>query len=144
MDDDQRKTLQWLADQHFEEQRALRTAEENLFNWSTSIFLASLGALTSLKATGAQWSGNWLFLLTVGIVVVILVILLLAYLIRRNYVRNQEALSQIMTSLSRGNVPMDIPGQVESVTNSALFFYLRWAAVAAIGIVAVGLISLLG
>jgi len=144
MDDDQRKTLQWLADQHFEEQRALRTAEENLFNWSTSIFLASLGALTSLKATGAQWSGNWLFLLTVGIVVVILVILLLAYLIRRNYVRNQEALSQIMTSLSRGSVPMDIPGQVESVTNSALFFYLRWAAVAAIGIVAVGLISLLG
>lgn len=144
MDDDQRKTLQWLADQHFEEQRALRTAEDNLFNWSTSIFLASLGALTSFKATGAQWSGTWLFMLTIGVIVIILVILLLAYLIRRSYVRNQEALSKIMTSLSRGNIPMDIPGQVEAVTNSALFFYLRWAAVVAIGVVAVGLISLLG
>jgi len=144
MDDDQRKTLQWLADQHFEEQRALRTAEDNLFNWSTSIFLASLGALTSFKVTGAQWSGTWLFLLIIAVIVIILVVLLLAYLIRRNYVRNQEALSKIMTSLSRGNIPMDIPGQVESVTNSALFFYLRWAAVAAIGVVAVGLISLLG
>src|SRR5579859_6220610 len=99
MDDDQRKTLQWLADQHFEEQRALRTAEDNLFNWSTSIFLASLGALTSFKATGAQWNGSWLFLLIVGFIVIILVILLLAYLIRRNYVRNQEALSKIMTNL---------------------------------------------
>ncbi len=144
MDDDQRKTLQWLADQHFEEQRALRTAEDNLFNWSTSIFLASLGALTSLKATGAQWGTMWLLLLTIGVIAVILVILFLAYLIHRNYMRNQEALSYILTNISRGGVPIDVPGQVESVTSSALFFYLRWAAVAAIGIVAVGLISLLG
>ena len=144
MDDDQRKTLQWLADQHFEEQRALRTAEDNLFNWSTSIFLASLGALTSFKATGAVWSGTWLLLLIVGVIAVILVILLLAYLIHRSYVRNQESLSRILTNLSRGGVPMDVPGQVESVTSSALFFYLRWAAVAAIGIVTIGLISLLG
>ena len=144
MDNDQQRTLTWLADQHFEEQRALRAAEDNLFNWSTSIFLASLGALTSFKAMGNAWSGTWRFLLVIGVIAVVGVILMLAYLLRRSYVSNREALSRLLTSISAGGVPMNVPGQVESVTTSGLFFTVRWGAVGALGLVAIGLIFLLG
>jgi hypothetical protein len=145
MNEDQFKTLQWLGQQHFEEQRSLRGAEENLFNWSSSIFLAGLGALTSLKGvSNASWSPLWRLLVILGVVALIFVILFLAYLIHRNIDRNQDALASIMAQLRQSGTAMNIPIVAEGKIDRELFFYLRWSALVVLGAVMVALVWLLG
>jgi RsiW-degrading membrane proteinase PrsW (M82 family) len=145
MNEEQLKTLQWLGDQHFEEQRSLRSAEENLFNWSSSIFLAGLGALTSLKGiSDASWSPLWRLLLILGVIALVFVILFLAYLLHRNIDRNQDALANIMAQLRQTGAAMNIPLVADSKVDRELFFYLRWSALVVLGAVLIALVWLLG
>ena len=145
MNEEQFKTLQWLGQQHFEEHRSLRAAEENLFNWSSSIFLAGLGALTSLKGFGnGSWSPLWRLLLIFGVVALIFVILFLAYLIHRNIDRNQDALAGIMNYLRQTGTAMNLPVVTEGKIDRELFFYLRWSALVVLGAVMVAMVWLLG
>jgi hypothetical protein len=139
MNNPQEPTLQWLAEQHFEEQRSLRSAEDNLFNWSSSVFLAGLGALTSLKglATSAEWGVLWRVFLMFAVAVVIGVILSMAYLIRRNYDQNARELQQILGQIR------PYPARTGTL-DTELFFYLRWSALAALGGVTLVLIWMLG
>jgi RsiW-degrading membrane proteinase PrsW (M82 family) len=139
MNNPQEPTLQWLAQQHFEEQRSLRNAEDNLFNWSTSVFLAGLGALTSLKgfSTGS-WDLWWRLFLMLAVVVVIGVILSMAYLIRRNYNQNAQELQQVLSQIRPTGSART--GALET----ELYFYLRWSALAALGGVTLILLWMLG
>ncbi|HLY26790.1 MAG TPA: hypothetical protein VKQ72_10655 [Aggregatilineales bacterium] len=145
MEDKQRAGLQWLGEQYYEELRSLRTSEDNLFNWSTSLFLAGLGALTSLKGiTGASWSIEWRFLLILGIGGLTAIIISLAYLIRRNSARTQDALAHIIGELGAGGTPADLPGSTLVKNDAQLAFYVRWSALILLGLVLLGLIWLLG
>lgn len=141
MDDNQRKTLQWLADQQFSEQQSLRNAEDSLFNWSTSLFLAGFGALTGIKgATSASWGPLWRLLIMVGVACMIVAILLLASLLRTRQQNSQYRLSEILRLLSASSpVPLPAP-----TTADNLFFYVRWGALGVIGTVTVILVWMLG
>ena len=141
MDQPNQTPLNWLADQLFEEQRSLRSSEEQLFNWSTSLFLAGLGALTGLRGIAdATWSLTWRITLIIGVVIIIGAILVMAYLIRRGYDRNQAELVRILSQI----IPTRPIQRLEPAAESQLFFYLRWGSLAAIGLVTIGLIYLLG
>jgi hypothetical protein len=59
------------------------------------------------------------------------------YLIRRSYDRNEEVLGRILAQMNQ-------PFARESITDSQLFFYVRWGALAALGLVVIVLIWLLG
>jgi Flp pilus assembly protein TadB len=145
MDAEQQKSLQWLGDQHFEEQRALRASEDNLFNWATSVFLAALGALTTLRGVSdASWGILWRLLVMAGVVGIDGVILLMAYLIRRNYERNQAALAEVMDRLKQTGLPGYAPARMDNASGDRLYFYLRWSAVGALGLIALVLVWLLG
>jgi len=144
VDAESQKSLQWLGDQHFEEQRSLRAAEDNLFNWAMSLFLAGFGALTGLRGiTTAQWSAQWRLLIMLGLVVIVAVILLMAFLIRFNYERNQAALARIMAQLRQTGGAANIP-EGPSFIVDRLFFYLRWSAVGAMGLILLVLVWMLG
>src|SRR5438309_6996212 len=129
MDPDQRKTFQWLAEQHFEEQRSLRAAEDNLFNWSASIFLAGFGALTGLRGlTEARWGLWWRMLIMFGVLAILLAILLMAYLIHRKYEQNEGAVADIVGQLNSS------PSRPKTdVSEDKLFFYVRWGALSLLG-----------
>src|SRR5258707_3007053 len=107
MEQERRETLQWLGNQHFEEQRSLRTAEESLFNWSMSLFLAGLGALTSLKGlSNADWSVLWRLLVDVGVAGLVVAVLLLPPLIRPQDQRKRKAPCPITFAIRRnGGAP---------------------------------------
>jgi hypothetical protein len=145
MDAEQQKSLQWLGDQHFEEQRTLRASEDNLFNWATSIFLAALGTLTGLRGvTDTRWGVLWRLLVMAGVLGIDGVILLMAYLIRRNYERNQAALAEVMDRLKQAGLPGYAPARMDYAAGDRLYFYLRWSVVGALGLIALCLIWLLG
>jgi hypothetical protein len=134
-------SLTWLANQLFEEQRSLRNAEDQLFNWSSSVFLAGLGALTGLRGfADASWGWMWRILLMIAVVVVIGAILMMAYLTRRSYDRNQEQLASILTQIN----PARPIQRLEPIGESQMIFYLKWGSLGAIGLVTLGLIWLLG
>jgi hypothetical protein len=139
MDPEQQKTVQWLANQHFEEQRALRAAEDNLFNWSSSIFLAGFGALTGLRGmSDARWGVWWRLSIMLGVLAILGAILLMAYLIRRKYEQNSIALAELIGQLSRSN-----PAR-KDLLEDRLVFYLRWGALGAMGLITLGLVWMLG
>jgi hypothetical protein len=145
MDDKQSEGLQWLGEQYYEELRSLRTSEDNLFNWSTSLFLAGLGALTSLKGiTGGSWTPEWRFLLIVGVGGLTAIILTLANFIRRNSARTQDALAHIIAQFGSGGTPADLPGSPLVKSDAQLAFYVRWSALGLLGLILLGLIWLLG
>jgi hypothetical protein len=145
MEAEQQKSLQWLGDQHFEEQRALRASEDSLFAWATSMFLAALGALTTLRgATDTRWSLLWRLLVMVGVIGIDGVILLMAYLIRRNYERNQAALAEVMQRFNQAGLPGYAPLRADYASGDRLYFYLRWGVVGALGLIALALVWLLG
>jgi hypothetical protein len=131
--------LQWLADQHFEEQRTLRNAEENLFNWTTSLFLAGLGALTGIRGMNGDMSWNfwWRIFLIGGVAAFIGIILIMAYLIRNSYVRNSAEIGKILSQLQ-------VPTPQYDASANELFFYIRWSALVALGVVTVALVWMLG
>ena len=147
MDEERLKTLRWLAEQRFEEKRSLRATEDNLFNWSSTIFLAGFGALTGIKgmaspANTVGWGFTWRLLLILGVIAIVGVILFMAFLIRRNYDRNEESLASILVQLGEGT--MNLPPQTEPLADSQLFFYARWSGLVALALVSLGLIWLLG
>ncbi len=145
MDGEPQKTLQWLGDQHFEEQRALRASEDNLFNWATSLFLAGLGALTTLRGiSGAQWSLTWRLLLIVAIMGIDGVILLMAYLIHLNYERNLVALAAVKRQLGQVSAGESVSASMDYTQGERYIFYLRWGIVGALGFITIVLIWLLG
>ncbi len=145
MDGEPQKTLQWLGNQHFEEQRALRAAEDNLFNWATSLFLAGLGALTTLRGvTDAQWSITWRLLLIVAIIGIDGVILLMAYLIHLNYERNLLALAAVKRQLGQVGAVESVSASMDYTHGERYIFFLRWSIVGALGFIMMILIWLLG
>ncbi len=145
MDDKQRETLQWLGEQYYEELRSLRTSEDNLFNLSTSLFLAGLGALTGVKGiVGASWSLEWRFLLALGVVGLTAIILVLAYLIRGNAARTAETLTNIVGKLGSDGTRTDLLGSLIVRNDGVLTFYVRWSALILLAFVLCGLIWLLG
>jgi hypothetical protein len=134
-------SLTWLADQQFQEQRSLRAAEDQLFNWSTSLFVAGLGALTGLRGLAdAVWSWQWRMILIGAVAVIIGTIIAMASLIHRNYNRNHDELSQLLSQIN----PARPTQRLESFAESQLFFYLRWGSLGIIGLVTITLIYLLG
>jgi len=140
VDDERRQHLKWLADQYITEQRNLRAAEDNLFNWATSLFFAGLGALTGLRGmTDRGWGLTWRLLIMLGLIAIVSVILLMAYLIRRNYEQTQAALADV----SRQLYPADAPTYLSN-TGDKQFFYVRWGALGVLGVVTLGLVWLLG
>ena len=145
MDGESQKTLQWLGDQHFEEQRALRAAEDNLFNWATSLFLAGLGALTTLRGvSGAEWSVLWRLLLIVAILGITGVILLMAYLIHLNYERNLSALAAVQRQLGQLSAGESVSTNMDYTQGDRYIFFLRWSVVGVLGFIMIVLIWLLG
>ena len=144
MEPETQKSLQWLGEQYYEELRSLRAAEDNLFSWATSLFLAGFGVLTGFKGmTGGAWSVRWRLTIMVGLLVIDGVILLMAYLIRRNYELNQTALGGIVAQLRQFGAPTN-PVQGTDVISDRLYFYLRWGAVAAMGLITLALVWMLG
>jgi RsiW-degrading membrane proteinase PrsW (M82 family) len=140
MDPEQRKTLQWLAEQHYEEQRSLRAAEDNLFNWSSSIFLAGFGALTGLRGlSDARWGLWWRLLIILGVLAILLAILLMAYLIHRKYEQHEVDVAQIVSQLNAAPSRPKVDNSEER-----LFFYVRWGALSLMGLVTLGLVWMLG
>jgi hypothetical protein len=139
MSDLSQNPLQWLAEQHFEEQRTIRNAEENLFNWTSSIFLAGLGALTGIRGmqSNMSWDFWWRIFIIGGVAVFISVILIMAYLIRRSYLRNNAELVNVLSQIR-------IPAPQHDAASNELFFYVRWSALVALGIVTVSLVWMLG
>jgi len=140
---DEQSGLKWLADQTFQEVRALRAAEDNLFSWAMSIFLGAFGALTGLRGMNpAGWNLWWRLLLIVGLIAAVSVILLMAFLIRRNYDTNREALGNIFRRLGQGDLyPAENKGML---SNDSLVFYLRWGGFAALGVISLFLVWFLG
>ena len=131
--------LQWLAQQHYEEQRALRAAEDNLFSWSSSILLAGLGALTGFRGMSDRaWGFWWRMLLMIAVIVIISAILLMAYLLHRRYERNEAQLAQILTQLGTP------PARQGTAVEDQLFFFVRWGALGMLGLATEGLVWLLG
>jgi hypothetical protein len=139
MSDSPQNPLQWLAEQHFEEQRTIRNAEENLFNWTSSIFLAGLGALTGIRGMQStmSWDLWWRMFIIAGVAAFISIILIMAYLIRRSYLRNNAELASILSQLR-------VPTPQHDTAGNELFFYVRWSALVALGIVTVALVWMLG
>ena len=139
MSDLTQNPLQWLAEQHFEEQRTLRNAEENLFNWTSSLFLAGLGALTGIRGMNANmsWDFWWRIFIIGGVAAFIGIILILAYLIRQSYLRNNQELGNILAQIQ-------VPAPKHDGAANELFFYIRWSALVALGVVTVALVWMLG
>ena len=145
MDDERRQHLKWLADQYITEQRNLRAAEDNLFNWATSLFFAGLGALTGLRGmTDRGWGLTWRLLVMLGLLAIVSVILLMAYLIRRNYEQTQAALTEVSKQLYPSDVPAYLPVQAGYAAGQRQVFYVRWGALGVLGAVILGLVWLLG
>src|SRR5258706_4746768 len=139
--EDRSKQLQWLGDQYFAEQRSLRAAEDQLFSWAASIFVGGFGALTGLRGiSNAQWGFWWRIIVMVGIVAVIGVILLMAYLIRRNQDQVQAALNDVIAQLPQAGAARP---HALAVTDK-LYFYVRWGGVGFMGLVTLILIWRLG
>jgi hypothetical protein len=140
---DEQSSLKWLADQTFQEVRALRSAEDNLFSWAMSIFLGAFGALTGLRGmTVMSWSIPWRLLVILGLIAAVGVILLMAFLIRRNYDTNREALANIFRRLGQADLyPASNTGMLSS---DNLVCYLRWGGFAALGVISLFLVWLLG
>jgi len=141
MDNNQETTLKWLADQQFNEHQSLRTAEDSLFNWSTSLFLAGFGALTGIKgATGASWGFLWRVLVIVGVAGMIVAILLLASLLRTRQQNSLRRLGEILTQLAPASpIPLPAPTPVDD-----WFFYVRWGALGVLGLITLALVWMLG
>ncbi len=145
MDGEPQKTLQWLGDQHYEEQRALRSSEDNLFNWATSLYVAGLGALTTLRGvTDAAWNVTWRLLLIVAILGITGVILLMAYLIHLNYERNLIALAAVKRQLGQVSATENVAASMDYTQGERFIFFLRWSIIGALGLITVILIWLLG
>ncbi len=145
MDGEPQKTLQWLGDQHYEEQRALRVAEDNLFNWATSLFLAGLGALTTLRGiSSAGWTVTWRLLLIVAILGVDGIVLLMAFLIHLNYERNLAALAAVKRQLGQFGAVESVSASMDYTQGERYIFFLRWGIVGALGFIMIILIWLLG
>jgi hypothetical protein len=145
MGPEQQKNLQWLGDQHFEEQRALRAAEDNLFNWSSSLFLAGFGALTGFRGlSAAQWGFWWRVFVIIGVLALLGAILLMAYLIHRKYEQNQVALADIVARLNQSGQPPSPSRQTTGGGDDMLVFYLRWGALAVMGLITLVLVWMLG
>ncbi len=137
MNQEQQLTMQWLADHHISELRSIREAEDSLFSWATSIFLAGFGILTGLRGMDNIWSTRWRLVVMFGIIVVVGAILLMAFLLRRKYDLNQSALSRLIAQLNQ-----PIFSQIDSTDRA--FFFVRWGAVGVLGLVMLGLIWMLG
>ena len=145
MDQERRDTLQWLGNQHFKEAQSIRDSEESLFNWSMSIFFAGLGALTTLKGVSdGSWSALWRILIDVGVACLIAAVLFLAFLIHRKAERNRKALAHVVSELGQSGSPLDLPSSAEGRMDNELFFFVRWGAFAAIGVIMLGLVWMLG
>ncbi len=145
MDEERRQHLKWLADQYITEQRNLRAAEDNLFNWSISLFFAGLGALTGLRGmTDRGWGLTWRLLIMLGLIAIVTVILLMAYLIRRNYEQTQAALADVATQLNPSGAPAYLPVQAGYASGEKQYFYVRWGALGVLGVVTLGLVWMLG
>lgn len=147
MDGETQNSLTWLGDHQYEELRALRAAEDNLFNWATSMFLAGFGALTGLRGlTEARWGLNWRLMIIIGLALIDGVILMLAYLNRMNLERSQAALSRILAQLPQTSAATAEREQysVSSQTADRLYFYLRWGVVGFMGLITIVLVWMLG
>jgi hypothetical protein len=147
LEERRRQTLQWLAAEHFNEQRSLQATDEKLFNWAVTVFLTGFGALSGLRtASDVSWGWNWRLVLWVGIVIVIIGILMVAYRVRRNYEQNQRELANIVSQLVQlpDEVALVPPLWETSRSEDRTGFYLRWAAVAALGVVFIVLIGMMG
>jgi len=145
MDPEQQKNLQWLGDQHFEEQRALRAAEDNLFNWSSSLFLAGFGALTGFRglSTGT-WGFWWRVFVILGVLALLGAILLMAYFLHRKYEQNQVVLADIVGRLSQSGQSLSPARPTLGLSDDMLYFYLRWGALTVMGLITLVLVWMLG
>ncbi len=147
LEERRRQTLQWLAAEHFNEQRSLQATDEKLFNWAVTVFLTGYGALSGLRmASSTPWAWTWRMALWVGIVIVIVGILMVAYRVRRNYEQNQKELANIVSQLVQlpDEVALVPPLWETSRSEDKLGFYLRWGAVAALGVVFIVLVGMMG
>lgn len=144
--DTQQEQLRWLGEQHFEEGRHLREAEENLFNWATTIYLAAMGALASLRGNGMPaLTPAWRFYLWLGIAAITLVIVLMAYFSRKRYEQNAQALGMILDQLaSQGEQPgYAARWNILPSSTDRMIFTLRWAGIAVVAFILMALVSLL-
>src|SRR5258706_6629282 len=95
-----RETLQWLANEHFNDQRSLHEKDDKLFNWALSVFMASFGALSGLRTmSSAPWGFSWRLALWIGVALVMGGILLVATQVRRNLEQSQRELANIVQQL---------------------------------------------
>jgi hypothetical protein len=130
--------LQWFLEKQLEGQRHLRDTEDNLFNLTITLFLASLGTTTTLKGvTDAAWSVQWRILLLFAVAAVIGGILLMALLLHNGQEKAQHEIDRLAAQLAPG-VPVNLN------TLNPLLFYVRWGAVTVMGVVTLLLIWQLG
>jgi hypothetical protein len=137
MNDDQLSSLQWIREQQIFELRSSREAEEKLFSWATSIFLAGLGLLTGLRGTNGSWSFLWRIVVMFGVVSVIGSILVMAFLLRRKQ-------TLVHSSLARSITQFNQPPFNEIDSTDQIFFLIRWGAVGLLGLVTLSLVWMLG
>jgi hypothetical protein len=142
-----RETLQWLANEHFNEQRNLQATDEKLFNWALTVFMAGFGALSGLRtmSTGS-WSLSWRLVLWLGVGFVMGGILLVASQVRRNFEQNERELTNIVGQLVQmaDDPPLARPLWETNRAESRQGFYLRWGAVSVLAVATVVLIGLMG
>lgn len=145
--DRRRETLQWLANEHFNEQRSLQATDEKQFSWAMTVFMAAFGTLTGFRAmTAGGWSLTWRLILWIGVGFVMGGILLVAAQVRRNLEQNQRELANIVTQLvgMADEPPLGRPLWETNRSESKLGFFLRWGTVAVLAVVTVVLIGLMG
>ena len=145
--DRRRETLQWLANEHFNEQRNLQATDEKLFNWALTVFMAGFGTLSGFRAmTSGGWSLSWRLVLWVGIGIVMGGILLVASQVRRNFEQNERELANIVGQLVQmaDDPPLARPLWETNRSESKQGFYLRWGAVTILAVITVVLIGLMG
>jgi hypothetical protein len=139
MNDDQRYQLEWLGNHYAEERRTLRTAEDSLFNWAASVFLAGLGTLTGFRGfADRSWGLGWRLIAMFGIAATMGVILFMAFLLRRKYEGVHGALMSLMSRQGTA-----IPPEL-MLTDDRTYFYIRWGGVGLLGLIVVVLIWMLG
>lgn len=142
-----RETLQWLANEHFNEQRNLQATDEKLFNWALTVFMAGFGTLSGFRAmTSGGWALSWRLVLWIGVGVVMGGILLVASQVRRNFEQNERELTNIVGQLVQmaDEPPLARPLWETNRSESKQGFYLRWGAVTILAVVTVVLIGLMG
>jgi hypothetical protein len=79
-----------------------------------------------------------------GLLAIVSVILLMAYLIRRNYEQTQAALAEVSKQLYPADLPAYLPVRSDYASGERQFFYVRWGALGVLGVVTLGLVWLLG